>query len=47
MMHVSRDIIEKMVSASHFSKEVPLNMTSLAELVEQFSDTVFTIEFHK
>jgi hypothetical protein len=43
LMHVSRDIIEKMASASHFGKEVPMNMTGLAELLEDCSDTVFTI----
>jgi hypothetical protein len=46
-MHVSRDIIEKMASGTHNSKEVPLNMTALAELLETCSDTVFSISFHK
>jgi hypothetical protein len=36
-----------MASASHFAKEVPMNMTGLAELLEQCSDTVFTVQFHK
>ena len=47
LMHVSRDIVEKMASGTHFAKEVPMNMTGLAELLEQCSDTLFTIEFHK
>lgn len=40
-MNVSKNIIEKMASATHFKREVPMNMTSLAELLETFSDTVF------
>lgn len=36
-----------MASASHFAKEVHLNMTALAELLESCSDTVFTCQFHK
>jgi hypothetical protein len=47
LMHVSRDIVEKMASGTHFAKEVPMNMTGLAELLEQCSDTLFTIQFHK
>ncbi len=47
MMHVSKDIIEKMWSANHYEKEVGMNMTSLAELLETFSDTVFYINFRK
>jgi len=46
-MHVSRDIVEKMASGTHFAKEVGMNMTGLAELLEQCSDTVFTVQFHK
>ena len=47
MMHVSRDLVEKMASGTHFAKEVGMNMTGLAELLEQCSDTVFTVQFHK
>ena len=32
-MIVSRDILENMHSADHYKKEVPMNMTSLAELL--------------
>ena len=46
-MHVSRDIVEKMASGTHYAKEVGMNMTGLAELLEQCSDTVFTVQFHK
>ena len=46
-MQVSKDILEKMDSASHFEKEVPLTMTQLAELMETCGDTVFTVVFHK
>ncbi len=44
---VSKEILEKWASASHFEKEVGMNMTGLAELIETFSDTVFTVCFHK
>ena len=47
LMHVSRDIVEKMASATHYAKEVGTNMTGLAELLEQCSDTVFSVQFHK
>jgi hypothetical protein len=36
-----------MASGTHFAKEVPMNMTALAELLETFYDTVFTVCFHK
>jgi len=42
-MYISLDIIEKMDSANHFAKEVSMNMTELAELIENASDTVFTV----
>jgi hypothetical protein len=45
--NVSKSILEKWASASHFEKEVGMNMTGLAELIETFSDTVFTVCFHK
>jgi hypothetical protein len=47
LMHVSRDILEKMSSATHFAKEVPMNMTGLAELLTTVSDTIFTVQFRK
>ncbi len=36
-----------MNSANHFAKEVPMNMTELAELLETVGDTVFTVSFRK
>ena len=46
-MYVSRDIIEKMNSASHFKTAVHMSMTALAELLESVGDTVFSVRFHK
>lgn len=46
-MHVSRDILEKMDSANHFIREVPVNMTELAELLENAGDMAFTVSFKK
>lgn len=33
LLYVSKDILEGMYSGDHFKKEVPMNMTSLAELL--------------
>ena len=46
-MHISKDILEKMDSAHHFKNEVPMNMTELAELLEDAGDTVFQVSFRK
>lgn len=46
-MDVSKDILEKMDSGTHFSKEIEMNMTNLAELLTTCGDTVFTVKFHK
>lgn len=46
-LYVSRDIIEKMSSGSHFSKEVPTNMTGLAEVLQKVSDAAFTVQFRR
>jgi hypothetical protein len=46
-MHISKDILEKMDSAHHFAKEVPMNMTELAELLETAGDTCFQVSFRK
>ncbi len=46
-MHVSKDIIEKMDSGNHFTKEVEVNMTELAQLLESVGDTVFTVSFKR
>jgi RNA binding exosome subunit len=47
LLYVSRDIVEKMDSGSHFVKEVAMNMTGLAELLTTVSDKVFTVKFKK
>ena len=44
-MIVSRDILENMWSADHFKKEVPMNMTNLAELLHEVQDRIFTVQF--
>ena len=44
-MIVSRDILENMHSADHFKKEVPMNMTGLAELLHSVQDRIFTVQF--
>jgi len=44
-MIVSRDILENMHSADHFKKEVPMNMTGLAELLQSVQDNIFTVQF--
>ena len=36
-----------MYSADHFKKEVPVNMTALAELLHSVQDHIFTVEFRK
>jgi len=36
-----------MHSADHFAKEVPMNMTSLAELLHSVQDHVMTVVFRK
>ena len=33
-LYVSKDILENMVSGNHYDKEVPMNMTGLAELLQ-------------
>lgn len=46
-MDISKDILQKMDSATHYAKEVPLNMTQLSELLSTCGDTVFTVSFRK
>ena len=41
-LKVSRDIVENMHSGSHYAKEVPMNLSDLAELLVSLSDNVFT-----
>lgn len=46
-LYVSKDILEGMYSSDHFKKEVPMNMTGLAELLQSVQDHVFTVSFRK
>ena len=46
-LYVSKDILEGMYSGDHFVKEVPMNMTALAELLHSVKDHVFTVAFRK
>ena len=46
-LYVSRDILQGMFSADHFKKEVAMNMTGLAELLQSVQDHVFTVTFRK
>jgi len=36
-----------MSSATHFDREVGMNMTGLAELLSSISDTIFSVQFRK
>jgi len=47
LLYVSKDILEGMYSGDHFNKEVPMNMTALAELLHSVQDHVFTVVFRK
>ena len=42
-MDVTKDMLEKMWSASHFTKEVPLTMTEMGSLIESIGTTVFSV----
>ena len=44
-MNVSRDIVESMHSADHYEREVFMNMTNLAEVLQSVKDNVFTVQF--
>ena len=44
-MIVSRDIVENMYSADHFEKEVHMNMTNMAEVLQTVQDNIFTVQF--
>jgi hypothetical protein len=46
-LYVSKDILEEMYSADHFKKEVPVNMTALAELLHSVQDHIFSVVFRK
>ena len=44
-MKVSRDIVESMHSADHYEREVFMNMTNLAEVLQLVKDNIFTVQF--
>lgn len=46
-LYVSRDILENMHSGDHYDREVNMNMTALAELLQSVQDHVFTVQFKK
>ena len=46
-LQMSKDLLETMYSANHFDREVSLNMTGLAELLQSVQDHAFTVHFQK
>ena len=44
---MSKELLETMYSADHFEREIALNMTGLAELLQSVSDHCLTVEFQK
>ena len=46
-MQLSKCLLETMFSADHYDKEVALNMTGLAELLQSVQDHAFTVNFQK
>ena len=46
-MQMSKSLVETMYSATHYEREVALNMTGLAELLQSVQDVVFTVNFKK
>ena len=46
-MQASKVLLETMYSADHYEREVPMNMTGLAELLQSVGDTVFTVQFRR
>jgi len=47
VMQMSKELLETMYSATHYEREVGLNMTGLAELLQSVQDNVFTVNFKK
>ena len=47
VMLMSKSLLETMYSATHYEREVALNMTGLAELLQSVQDHIFTVEFKK
>ena len=46
-MQMSKELLETMYSAQHYDREVAMNMTGLAELLQSVQDIIFTISFKK
>ena len=46
-MQMSKELLETMYSAQHYEREINLNMTGLAELLQSVQDIVFTVNFKK
>ena len=46
-MQMSKELLETMYSAQHYEREINLNMTGLAELLQFVQDIVFTVNFKK
>ena len=46
-MQMSKELLETMYSAQHYDREVAMNMTGLAELLQSVQDIIFTIAFKK
>ena len=44
---MTRGMLDTMYSAQHFEREVPMNMTGLAELLQSVQDVIFTVAFRK
>lgn len=43
----AKGLIENMYSATHYSREVNMSMTGLAELLQSVQDVIFTIKFKR
>ena len=46
-MQMSKELLETMYSAQHYDREVAMNMTGLAELLQSVQDIIFTVKFKK
>ena len=44
---MSKELLETMYSADHYEREIPMNMTGLAELLQSVQDNIFTVNFKK
>ena len=44
---MSKELLETMYSAQHYDREINLNMTGLAELLQSVQDIIFTVNFKK